>query len=105
MTAAAATSWATAAKAGVVALTKAAALDGRAHDIAVGQIDIGNAASAMTARMTAGVPQADGSIAPEPTMDVAHVARQVVQMAELPLDVNVQFITIMATTTPYIGRG
>ena len=67
--------------------------------------DIGNAASAMTARMTAGVPQADGSIAPEPTMDVAHVARQVVQMAELPLDVNVQFITIMATTMPYIGRG
>ena len=94
-----------ASKHAITGLTKSLSLDGRAFGIACGQIDIGNAASAMTARMTAGVPQADGSIAPEPTMDVAHVARQVVQMAELPLDVNVQFITIMATTMPYIGRG
>jgi NAD(P)-dependent dehydrogenase (short-subunit alcohol dehydrogenase family) len=95
----------TASKHAITGLTKSLALDGRAFGIACGQIDIGNAASAMTARMTAGVPQADGRLAPEPTIDVAHVARAVVQMAELPPEVNVQFMTIMATTMPFIGRG
>ena len=95
----------TASKHAVTGLTKAMSLDGRAFDIACGQIDIGNAASDMTARMTHGVPQADGSLAPEPRIDVDHVARAVVQMADLPLDVNVQFITIMATKMPFIGRG
>ena len=95
----------TATKHAVTGLTRSASLDGRKHDIAVGQIDIGNAATDMTQRMTQGVPQADGSMAPEPRMDVAHVASAVVYMASLPLDANVQFMTVMATKMPYIGRG
>jgi NAD(P)-dependent dehydrogenase (short-subunit alcohol dehydrogenase family) len=86
-------------------LTKSASLDGRKYDSACGQIDIGNAASELTERMKDGVPQADGRIVPEPTMDVDHVARAVLSMASLPLDANVQFMTIMATKMPYIGRG
>jgi NAD(P)-dependent dehydrogenase (short-subunit alcohol dehydrogenase family) len=86
-------------------ITKSIALDGRPHDIACGQIDIGNAGTEMTARMKDGVPQADGSFAPEPTMDVDHVARAVVYMASLPLDANVLFMTVMATRMPYVGRG
>jgi NAD(P)-dependent dehydrogenase (short-subunit alcohol dehydrogenase family) len=89
----------------VTGLTKSLSLEGRAYDIACGQIDVGNAATEMTERMSAGVPQADGSLAPEPTMDVAHVGRAVAQMAALPLDANVQFMTIMATKMPYVGRG
>ena len=95
----------TASKHAISGLTKSLSLDGRAFDIACGQIDIGNAASDMTARMTAGVPQADGTLAPEPRIDVDHVARAVLQMAELPLDVNVQTLTIMATKMPFVGRG
>ena len=95
----------TASKHAITGLTKSLSLDGRAFDIACGQIDIGNAASDMTSRMTGGVPQADGHLAPEPRIDVEHVARAVLQMAELPLDVNVQFITIMATKMPFVGRG
>jgi NAD(P)-dependent dehydrogenase (short-subunit alcohol dehydrogenase family) len=95
----------TASKHAITGLTRSLSLDGRAFGIACGQIDIGNAASAMTAKMGGGVPQADGSLAAEPTIDVDHVARAVVQMAELPLDVNVQFMTIMATAMPFIGRG
>jgi NAD(P)-dependent dehydrogenase (short-subunit alcohol dehydrogenase family) len=95
----------TASKHAITGLTRSLSLDGRAFGIACGQIDIGNAASAMTAAMTAGVPQADGRLAAEPTIDVAHVARAVVQMADLPLDVNVQFMTIMATAMPFVGRG
>ncbi|HMQ92141.1 MAG TPA: SDR family oxidoreductase [Amaricoccus sp.] len=95
----------TASKHAITGLTRSISLDGRAFDIACGQIDIGNAASAMTARMSGGVPQADGTLKAEPTIDVTHVADTVVQMAALPLDVNVQFITIMATTMPFIGRG
>jgi NAD(P)-dependent dehydrogenase (short-subunit alcohol dehydrogenase family) len=95
----------TASKHAITGLTRSLSLDGRAHDIACGQIDIGNVASDMTAAMTRGVPQADGSLRPEPVIDVAHVARAVVQMADLPLDVNVQFMTVMATKMPFIGRG
>ena len=95
----------TASKHAITGLTRTISLDGRAFNIACGQIDIGNAASDMTASMTSGVPQADGSIKPEPTMDVTLVADAVVHMAELPLEANVQFMTIMATTMPYIGRG
>jgi NAD(P)-dependent dehydrogenase (short-subunit alcohol dehydrogenase family) len=95
----------TASKHAITGLTRSLSLDGRAFDIACGQIDIGNAASEMTARMNAGVPQADGTLKGEPTMDVTHVAEAVVQMAALPLDVNVQFMTIMATKMPFIGRG
>jgi NAD(P)-dependent dehydrogenase (short-subunit alcohol dehydrogenase family) len=95
----------TASKHAITGLTRSLSLDGRAFDIACGQIDIGNAASDMTARMTAGVPQADGTLAAEPRMDVERVADAVVQMAALPLDVNVQFMTIMATKMPFIGRG
>ncbi len=95
----------TASKHAITGLTRAISLDGRAHGIACGQIDIGNAASAMTARMADGVPQADGSHRPEPTMDVALVGRAVAQMAALPPEANVQFITIMATAMPFIGRG
>jgi NAD(P)-dependent dehydrogenase (short-subunit alcohol dehydrogenase family) len=95
----------TATKHAVTGLTKAAALDGRAFDIAVGQIDIGNAATDMTARMTRGVPQAHGGVAVEPTMDVEAVARSVVHMAGLPLDANVLFMTVMATRMPFVGRG
>ncbi len=95
----------TASKHAVSGLTKSAALDGRAHDIAVGQIDIGNAATDMTARMKDGVPQADGRLAPEPTMGVENVARAVVYMAGLPLDANVLSMTVMATAMPFVGRG
>jgi NADP-dependent 3-hydroxy acid dehydrogenase YdfG len=89
----------------VTGLTRTLGLDGRAYDIACGQIDIGNAMTDMAARFTKGVPQADGSIRTEPVMDVVHVARAVLHMAELPLDVNVPFLTIMARDMPYIGRG
>jgi NAD(P)-dependent dehydrogenase (short-subunit alcohol dehydrogenase family) len=95
----------TATKHAITGLTKATALDGRKYDIACGQIDIGNAETEMSARMKDGVPQANGLVAVEPTMDVEHVARAVVYMASLPLDANVQFITIMATKMPLIGRG
>jgi len=95
----------TASKHAVTGLTRSISLDGRPYDIACGQIDIGNAASYMTERMGAGVPQADGTIKPEPTMDVAHVANAVVHMAGLPLEANVQFMTIMSTKMPFIGRG
>jgi NAD(P)-dependent dehydrogenase (short-subunit alcohol dehydrogenase family) len=95
----------TATKHAVTGLTKSIALDGRKYDIACGQIDIGNAATAMTAAMTRGVRQADGRIAIEPTMDVEDVARAVVFMATLPLAANVQSMTILATNMPYVGRG
>ncbi len=95
----------TATKHAITGLTRSTSLDGRKHDIACGQIDIGNAATDMTQRMTAGVPQADGSMAVEPRMDVANVASAVVYMASLSLDANVQFMTVMATKMPYIGRG
>ena len=95
----------TATKHAITGLTKSTSLDGRKYDIACGQIDIGNAATEMTARMSGGVPQADGSLKPEPTMDVANVGSAVAYMAGLPLDANVQFMTIMATKMPYIGRG
>jgi NAD(P)-dependent dehydrogenase (short-subunit alcohol dehydrogenase family) len=95
----------TATKHGVLGLTKTAALDGRKYDIAVGQIDIGNAATDMTERMKGGVMQANGTMAPEPTMDVENVARAVSYMASLPLDANVQSMTVMATKMPYVGRG
>ncbi len=95
----------TATKHAITGLTKSTSLDGRAYDIACGQIDIGNAATEMTERMAAGVLQADGSIKVEPRMDAEHVANAVVAMANLPLDVNVQFVTIMATKMPFIGRG
>ena len=95
----------TAAKHALTGLTKSTALDGRQYDIACGQIDIGNAATEMTAKMKRGVRQADGSIAVEPTMEVDHVARAVIYMASLPLDANVPFLTVMATKMPYLGRG
>jgi NAD(P)-dependent dehydrogenase (short-subunit alcohol dehydrogenase family) len=95
----------TATKHAITGLTKSTALDGRAYDIACGQIDVGNAATEMTDRMVEGVPQADGTIAPEPRMDVELVARAVVQMASLPLEANVQFMVLMATKMPFIGRG
>jgi len=95
----------TATKHAITGLTKSTSLDGRPFEIACGQIDIGNAATDLTARMAAGVPQAHGAIAVEPTMDVQDVARAVVYMASLPLDANVQFMTVMATKMPYIGRG
>jgi NAD(P)-dependent dehydrogenase (short-subunit alcohol dehydrogenase family) len=95
----------TATKHAITGLTKATSLDGRKYDIACGQIDIGNAATEMAARMATGVPQANGTIAVEPLMDVAHVAHAIVHMAGLPLDANVQFMTIMATKMPYVGRG
>ena len=95
----------TATKHAVTGLTKSASLDGRKYDIAVGQIDIGNAATDMTEKMKTGMPQANGSTAPEPTMAVDNVARAVVFMASLPLDANVQFMTVMATKMPFIGRG
>jgi NAD(P)-dependent dehydrogenase (short-subunit alcohol dehydrogenase family) len=94
-----------ASKHAITGLTRATSLDGRAFDIACGQIDIGNAASDMTQAMTKGVPQADGTLKVEPVMDVRHVADAVVHMASLPLDVNVQTITIMATKMPFVGRG
>ncbi|MEV6169631.1 SDR family oxidoreductase [Streptomyces sp. NPDC051954] len=95
----------TATKHALTGLTKALSLDGRPYGIAVGQIDIGNAATEMTARMQTGALQANGSVAPEPVMDVADVARTVRHMAELPLEANVQFATVLATAMPYVGRG
>jgi NAD(P)-dependent dehydrogenase (short-subunit alcohol dehydrogenase family) len=95
----------TATKHAITGLTKSTSLDGRRYDIACGQIDIGNAGTPLTARMAKGVPQANGEIAIEPVMDVNHVARAVVYMASLPPDANVQFMTVMATKMPYVGRG
>jgi NAD(P)-dependent dehydrogenase (short-subunit alcohol dehydrogenase family) len=96
----------TAAKHGITGLTRSTSLDGRPYDIACGQIDIGNAATALAEPMrTTGVLQADGETRREPTIDVEHVARAVVYMATLPLDANVQFMTVMATKMPYVGRG
>ena len=95
----------TATKHAITGLTKSTALDGRRYDIACGQIDIGNAATEMTARMKEGVRQANGTVAVEPTMDVDNVARAIVYMARLPLDANVQFMTVMATKMPFLGRG
>jgi NAD(P)-dependent dehydrogenase (short-subunit alcohol dehydrogenase family) len=95
----------TATKHAMTGLTKSTALDGRKYDIACGQIDIGNALTEMAAVMTRGVPQANGSLAVEPVMDVQHVARAVLHMAGLPLDTNVLFMTIMATKMPFVGRG
>ena len=95
----------TATKHAITGLTKSTSLDGRAHDIACSQIDIGNAASEMTQRMTTGVPQANGTLMVEPRIDVAIVADAVVHMASLPLEANVQFMTVMATKMPFVGRG
>ena len=95
----------TATKHAVTGLTKCISLDCRKHDIACGQIDIGNAATEMTERMTKGVPQANGTMMVEPRMDVAHVGAAVLHMANLPLESNVQFMTIMATKMPFVGRG
>ena len=95
----------TSTKHAITGLTKSTSLDGRKYDIACGQIDIGNAGTEMAARMATGVPQANGQIAVEPLMDVAHVANSVVYMASLPLDANVQFMTVMATKMPFVGRG
>ncbi len=95
----------TATKHAITGLTKSTSLDGRKYDIACGQIDIGNVATEMTAAMAVGVTQADGSIAPEPTFDLGDVGRAIVFMAGLPLEANIQFMTIMATKMPYIGRG
>ena len=92
-------------KHGVTGLTRSLSLDGRAFDIACGQIDIGNALTDMTEDMASGKPQADGTLLPEPTMDVGHVADTVLNMCNLPLDANIQFVTVMATKMPYIGRG
>ena len=95
----------TATKHAVTGLTKSISLDGRPHDIACGQIDIGNAATEMTERMTKGVQQANGTVMVEARMDVAHVGQAVLQMANFPLETNVQFMTIMATKMPFVGRG
>ncbi len=95
----------TASKHAITGLTKALALDGRAHDIACGQLDIGNALTEMAMPMTVGVAQADGRIAAEATMDVAHAASALLYMAGLPLSANVQFMTVMATKMPFVGRG
>jgi NAD(P)-dependent dehydrogenase (short-subunit alcohol dehydrogenase family) len=95
----------TASKHGMTGLTKCISLDGRKYDIACGQIDIGNAVTEMTERMAAGVPQADGTRAVEARMDIRHVAEAVLYMANLPLEANVQFMTVMATKMPFVGRG
>jgi NAD(P)-dependent dehydrogenase (short-subunit alcohol dehydrogenase family) len=95
----------TATKHAMTGLTKSTSLDGRKYDIACGQIDIGNALTELTANMAKGVPQANGTVAVEPVMDVQHVARAVLYMASLPLDANVQFMTVMATKMPLVGRG
>ena len=95
----------TATKHAVTGLTRSISLDGRAWNVACGQIDIGNAATEMTERMAAGIPQADGRLMAEPTFDASHVADAVLYMAGLPLDANVQFLTITATAMPFIGRG
>jgi NAD(P)-dependent dehydrogenase (short-subunit alcohol dehydrogenase family) len=95
----------TATKHGVTGLTKAISLDGRKYDIACSQMDVGNATTALAERMAKGVKQANGTVAAEPMIDVAHVARAVVYIASLPLDANIQFMTIMATKMPFVGRG
>ncbi len=95
----------TSTKHAITGLTRSTSLDGRKYDIACGQIDIGNALTPLTQRMAKGVPQANGTTAVEPTMDVEHVARAVAYMASLPLDANVQFLTVMATKMPFVGRG
>jgi NAD(P)-dependent dehydrogenase (short-subunit alcohol dehydrogenase family) len=95
----------TATKHAITGLTKSTSLDGRKYDIACGQIDIGNAATEMTQRMATGVLQADGSVRAEPTIDVEDVARAILYMASLPLEANVQFLTVMATKMPFVGRG
>ena len=95
----------TASKHAISGLTRSIALDGRAHNIACGQIDIGNAASDMTTQISQGVPQADGSIKGEPTIDVQHIGDAVVHMAKLPLEANVLFMNVMATAMPFVGRG
>jgi NAD(P)-dependent dehydrogenase (short-subunit alcohol dehydrogenase family) len=95
----------TSTKHAVTGLTKAASLDGRKYDIAVGQIDIGNAGTPMTERMARGVPQANGTTMPEPTMDVGNVARAIVYMANATPEANVMFLTVMATKMPFVGRG
>ncbi|MEX0285193.1 MAG: SDR family oxidoreductase [Paracoccaceae bacterium] len=95
----------TSSKHAITGMTRSISLDGRPYNIACGQIDIGNTASEMTSRMSGGVPQADGSVKPEPVMDVENVAKALLHMSDLPLEANVQFMTIMATTMPFIGRG
>lgn len=95
----------TSSKHAITGLTRTISLDGREHNIACGQIDIGNAASDMTARMSGGVPQADGSMKSEPTMDVQHVGDAVLHMADLPLDANILFMTVMSNAMPFVGRG
>lgn len=95
----------TATKHAITGLTKSISLDGRKYDIACGQIDIGNAATEMTGRMAAGIPQANGTIMAEPRLDLRHVADAVLYMANLPLEANVQFMTVMATKMPFVGRG
>jgi NAD(P)-dependent dehydrogenase (short-subunit alcohol dehydrogenase family) len=95
----------TATKHAVTGLTKVTSLDGRKYDIACGQIDVGNALTEMAARMAKGVPQANGTVAPEPLMDVQQVADTVLHMASLPLDANILFVTVMATKMPFVGRG
>jgi NADP-dependent 3-hydroxy acid dehydrogenase YdfG len=95
----------TASKHAITGLTKCISLDGRPYDIACSQIDIGNARTAMAQRIGQGIKQANGSIMAEPTMDPAHVGNAIVHIADLPLDVNVQFMTIMATKMPFVGRG
>ena len=95
----------TSTKHAITGLTKSTSLDGRKYDIACGQIDVGNAETPLAARMKDGVPQADGTVRPEPLMDVEVVANAVVYMAGLPLDANVQFLTVMATKMPFVGRG
>ncbi len=95
----------TSTKHAVTGLTRSTSLDGRKYDIVCGQIDIGNAVTEMTGKMSKGVPQADGSLAPEPTMDVGHVAETVAQMARLPLEANILFVTVIASSMPFVGRG
>ena len=95
----------TVSKHAITGLTRTLSLDGRPFNIACGQIDIGNALTEMAQKMTKGVPQADGQLAIEPVIDVAHIVSSVVHMAQLPLDANVQFMTVMATSMPFIGRG
>jgi NADP-dependent 3-hydroxy acid dehydrogenase YdfG len=95
----------TATKHAITGLTKCISLDGRKHDIACSQIDIGNAATQLTERMAAGIPQANGSTMIEPRMDLKHVTDAVLYMANLPLEANVQFMTVMATKMPFVGRG
>ncbi len=95
----------TSTKHAVLGLTKSGSLDGRKYDIAVGQIDIGNAATEMAMKMASGVPQADGSIKVEPLMDVERVGETILHMANMPLDANVQYVTVMATKMPFVGRG